>query len=214
MPRPPHVQRARGSGGHHHPGWTVADAVAVLEAPDRRAREDPEVLWRWVRLAEGQTVVEVGAGTGYYSVPAARIVGPGGTVYSVDLSQELVRYLRSRARREGLPQLRPLRSTVASIPLPSGVADVVLMANVLHDVPPSTVREAVRLLRPGGRFLNVDWTRRRSPGGPPMAIRLSPANARRILTAEGLRDEANRRVGPWQYALRLARPAAPLRSDG
>ncbi len=186
--------------------WTRAEALAVLESPDRRKTQDPLRVWRHARLRAGETVVEVGAGTGYFAVPAARRVGGSGRVYAVDLSEDLVALLGERRDRERLPQLHPVRSSVDRIPLPTGVADVVLLANVLHDIPSTTLTEAVRLLRPGGRFLNVDWKKIRTPGGPPREIRLTPAGAERLLAPHGLRLVERWELGPWHYGLTLARP--------
>jgi ubiquinone/menaquinone biosynthesis C-methylase UbiE len=177
----------------------------VLESPERRRTQDPGALFRRIGLRRGQTLVEVGAGTGYFSVPAARTVGPTGKVYAVDLSEDLVRLLRERRTRERLPQLQPVVSTVTAIPLPSGIADAVLLANVLHDLPAPTVAEAARLLRPRGRFVNVDWRRIRSPGGPPSSVRLAPAKAERVLARYGLRVVDRWRFGPWHYGLTLTR---------
>jgi SAM-dependent methyltransferase len=185
-----------------HP-WTRAEAVALLESPQRRRSEDPAALWRHARLRAGETVVDVGAGTGYYAVPAARLVGPTGRVYALDLSRDLVGLMRERREREGLRQLLPRRSAIDRIPLPSGSADVVLLANVLHDIPSTTLAEAVRLLKPGGRFLNMDWIKGRTPGGPPLAIRLAPSEAERLLAGHGLRAVERWRLGPWHYGLTL-----------
>jgi SAM-dependent methyltransferase len=199
---------------HDHEGlagraWTRAEALGALEAPERRQSQDPDALWTRVGLAPGATVVDVGAGTGFFAVPAARRVGPEGHVYAVDLSGELVELLRERRDRESLPQLQPLKNTLSSIPLPSEVADVVLLANVLHDIPASTVSEAVRLLRPRGRFVNVDWKKSAAtPGGPPLGIRLTPEEAERRLEGHGLRAFERWEFGPWHYGLVLRRSSS------
>jgi ubiquinone/menaquinone biosynthesis C-methylase UbiE len=96
-----------------------------------------------------------------------------------------------------------LQSTVTSIPLPDAVADVVLLANVLHDIPDPTLAEAVRLLKPLGRLVNVDWKKSKTPGGPPPRIRLTPEAAGRRFARHGLRTEETWEFGPWHYALLL-----------
>jgi SAM-dependent methyltransferase len=194
--------------GHHHGGlerraWTREEALDRLESPERRISQDPEVLWSRVGLARGETVVDIGAGTGYFAIPAARRVGPVGRVYAVDLSADLVELIRERAERESLPQLEPVLCTLSSIPLPSKVADVVLLANVLHDVPDSTLSEAARLLKPTGRFINVDWAKRETPGGPPMEIRLDLDHAERRLAQHGLVPVERWSFGPWHYGITL-----------
>lgn len=171
---------------------------------------DPDAVWKEVGLLPGSVVVEVGAGTGFFAFPAARRVGPTGKVYAVDISRELVDLLRERAVSEHLPQVEAVESSATSIPLPSGLADVVLMATVLHDVPGSTVAEAVRLLRPGGTFVNLDWEIWESPMGPPLEIRLTPEQAAERLAEAGLGLERSWKVGPYHYGqvLRRREPGA------
>lgn len=205
-----------GSAGTHLAGraWTREEALATLERPDRRQYEDPDGLWRRLGLAAGATVVDVGAGTGYFAIAAAKRVGPSGRVFAVDLSEQLVELLRERREKEGLRQLIPLRSTLEEIPLDAAVADVVLFANVLHDVPPSTVSEAVRLLKADGRFVNIDWKKQASPQGPPLEIRLTPEEATRVLARHGLEEIDRWEFGPRHYALLLRRSRSTTCAEG
>ncbi len=195
----------------HESVWHRAEAVAWLDDPTRRGREDPETLWDRTGLAPGMTVVDVGAGTGYYDWSASDRVGATGCVYAVDVSPELVALVRERARAQGRRNVRAVRSRPDRIPLPGRVADRVLLANLLHGVAPTTVREAVRLLRPGGRLLDVDWAKRPTPNGPPVEHRLSATEARRALEAYGLRALTTAPHGPEHYVVILEKPAG-LRS--
>lgn len=198
----------------HHAGlerreWSRAEALEILESPERRRAHDPDELWAHVHLQAAQTVAEVGAGTGFFALPAARRVGPEGRVYAVELSPELVELLEERGREGALPQLVAVRSTPSSIPLDSSIADFVLLANVLHDLPPPTVAEAVRLLRPDGRFVNLDWRKGPSLGGPPDEVRLTPDEAALRLGELGLEEVERWEPGPWHYAQILRRAGAP-----
>jgi ubiquinone/menaquinone biosynthesis C-methylase UbiE len=187
----------------HEAVWTREQAVALLDDPSRRQREDPRELWSAAGLRRGMCVVDVGAGSGYYAFPASAVVGAAGRVYAVDVSRDLVLLLNERARKRRRKNFHALASRAQQIPLPSGTADRVLLANVLHGIPPSTVREAVRVLRPGGRLVNVDWKKYATPRGPPVARRLSAAAARRTLERYGLRTVREWEFGPNHYAVML-----------
>jgi ubiquinone/menaquinone biosynthesis C-methylase UbiE len=190
---------------HHDIGWTREEALTALEGDERRRMLNPDAFWDHIRLPTGAAVLDVGAGSGFFSVPAAHGVGSSGIVYAVDIAPELVTLLQERRTTEGLPQLRPILSTVDRIPLPTGIADVVLLANVLHDISPSTVREAVRILKPQGRLANLDWKKADSPGGPPLEIRLNEAEATRILGDHDLSLVDQWEPGPYHYALLFRR---------
>lgn len=174
---------------------------------------DPDALWKEVELLPGSVVVDVGAGTGFFAFPAARRVGPAGKVYAVDVSKDLVGLLEERRTKAHLPQVEVVASTPERIPLPSGVADMVLMATVLHDVPKETVAEAVRLLRPGGCFVNLDWEKRETPGGPPVEIRHTPEEAAERLAEVGLKVVRAWKAGPHHYVQLLRRKEEPPGSE-
>lgn len=192
----------------HEATWSRDEAIALLDAPQRQRSENPATLWRRVGLRAGMTVVDIGAGTGHFALPAASIVGPRGRVFAVDLSQDLVELLRERVTERGLANVRILRSRPVRIPVPTGVADRVLLANLVHGVPPATLAEAVRLLRPGGRLVDVDWKKQPTEGGPPVAHRLSAEEARAALEPYGVRWVATSALGPAHYVVVLEKPTA------
>jgi SAM-dependent methyltransferase len=213
QPRRQTVQRARARASQppdhrrmHEAAWSRADAIAVLEAPERRRSQSPDLLWRRVGLKEGDTLLDVGAGSGFYSFPASRRVGPTGRVVAVDVSSELVELIRERARRDGVPNVESLLSAPNRIPLEDATADVALLANVLHGIPPKTVSETVRVLRPGGRLVDVDWKKVASAEGPPLHHRLSVPEARAALAAYGLTPVDAFDLGPTHYVLVFERP--------
>lgn len=197
----------------HEEVWTRERASAVLEHPDRLQSEDARMLWSRVGLRPGMTVADVGAGSGFYSFPASELVGPTGRVYAVDLSLELVELIQERAIERHRSNIQVLRSRPDRVPLPDGLADRVLLANVLHGVPPATVAEAVRILRPGGYLVDVDWKKEPTPGGPPLEHRLAAAEARRVLARYALRTIAEWELGPFHYVIVLEKRPSAHRGD-
>jgi ubiquinone/menaquinone biosynthesis C-methylase UbiE len=193
----------------HEASWSRADAVAVLDSPERRSSQDPNRLWHRVGLKRGDTVIDVGAGTGFYTFPAATLVGASGRVYAVDVSRDLVELVRERAADRKVRNVEPVLSTPTRIPIEDAVADVALLANVLPGIPSETVDEAVRLLRPGGRLVNVDWKKEPTPEGPPVEHRLTAPEATAVLSAHGLTQADSFDFGPFHYVLVFERPRPP-----
>ncbi len=129
----------------------------LLINPLRRLFQNPEaILSPYVQ--PGMTVLEIGPGMGYFSLPLARLVGPGGRVICVDLQQRMLDTLRKRAARAGLAErITPILASEDSLRLDpfTGSADFSLVYAVVHEVPekPRLFREIAGTMKPGGKLL-------------------------------------------------------------
>lgn len=143
-----------------------------LERAERYDRLPPVATLEMLGLRAGMTMVDIGAGTGFFARAAAAITGSGGTVYATDIEQGMLDIMLSHG---GLPHLKPVLGTEYTVPLPDGIADLVLMAFVVHETPdiPRFMGEAARLLRPGGRIAVIEWIRQTEEHGPPETERLA-----------------------------------------
>jgi SAM-dependent methyltransferase len=104
-------------------------------------------------LRAGETVLDLGSGGGIDVILSARRVGPEGTAYGVDMTDEMLDLARRNAREAGVDNVRFLKGTIEQIPLPDASIDVVIsncVVNLSVDKP-AVLREIARVLRPGGR---------------------------------------------------------------
>lgn len=185
--------------------------LARLLDPDRRRYEEPERVLDLLHLREGEVLADVGAGPGWFALPAALRVGSAGRVYALDVQETMLEVLGRRAAEAGAGGvIVPVRVAEGQPwPLPDGGCDAALVANVYHEVAdrPGFLRELYRILRPGGRVLVVvEWRPEPTPVGPPPEERLAPEAVAGDFARAGFRRPRRSDPGPYHYAIGWERP--------
>lgn len=174
--------------GQARGGWRFPpERRHLLWDEDRQKRMPPDQVLASAGIAPGMTVLEVGAGTGYWTLPLSKRVGPEGRVYAVDVEPLMIEDLHTLVREHNLGNVEVVQSDELTIPLGDEVADVALLAFVLHEPPDprAFLHEISRLLVPGGRVLILEWQKWETEFGPPVDHRLSEDETRELLEAAG-----------------------------
>jgi len=137
--------------GHQAADW--------LERPEREAEEHSEQLVRELKIVPGQTVADIGAGTGYYSRRLASRAGPRGKVLAEDIQPEMLDLLTNRMARAGITNVVPVLGTEKDPRLPAASVDLVLLVDVYHefDWPWEMMSNICRSLKPHGRVALVEF---------------------------------------------------------
>ena len=155
-------------------GFVLVGAASLL-AYLRRQRKDPSACPYGLRFSldlphpfvtrpklremlspePGQRVLEVGAGTGYYALQAARWLEPGGTLDILDIQQEMLDHTMHRARAMGVSNIFPRRGDAQALPYPDDHFDSAYLVATLGEVPDEgrALRELRRVLERGGRLV-------------------------------------------------------------
>jgi ubiquinone/menaquinone biosynthesis C-methylase UbiE len=170
----------------HHPSACPYGQRFWVEAPHpfiTRAR-----LLDALQPRLGETILEVGPGTGYYTLPVARALEPGGTLHIADVQPEMLDHTTARARELGIENIARREADARRLPYEDATFDAAYLVAVLGEVPDqdAALRELHRVLRPGGRLVVGELF-----GDPHMVTERA---LRRRATAAGLRFE--RRAGP------------------
>lgn len=133
---------------------------------------DPEKILFQAGLRPGQLVADLGAGSGFFAVASSKMVGETGQVYVVDIMEQALNHLSSEARLKGLRNIHTIRADLeesrACKDIPQGAVDLVILANILHQIKNKQVLldESYRLLKTGGKLLVIEWNTDPSPIGP------------------------------------------------
>ena len=187
-----------------------ADWIASMLDPARRGSPPAEETIARLGVRPGQVVADVGCGPGFFTLPLARRVWPGGRVYAIDIEPRMLDIIRARAADEGLNGIETRCAAEEGIPLDSGMVDLALCGLVLHDLADraSMGAELARVVRPGGRVAVIEWM---PASGEERPNRLSPEETARLLAAAGLCVEGSEPVGTRQYLVVATRGVRALR---
>lgn len=159
-----------------------------LLSDERAAALQPEKLLRDLGLGEGMTIADIGCGPGFFTIPAAQIVGPTGLALAADIQGEMLSAVRSRALEHGLTNVRIVKTNDREIPIPPGTCDFALLAFMLHEIEhrASFLHRAARALKSGGKLVTLEWDKVEGPNGPPQEDRISPEELIADALAAGL----------------------------
>jgi len=158
-----------------------------LERGTRESEERTDVLMDALELQPGMVVADIGAGSGYFTVPMAKRVAPG-TAYGTDIQPEMLAFLEARARTEKLSNIKGILGNSGDAMLPEGSIDLVLLVDAYHefDKPWEMMTSIARALKPGGRVALVEY-RGEDPEVPIKPLhKMTEAQARKELEAAGL----------------------------
>jgi predicted methyltransferase len=136
-----------------------------------RAGEAEQVI-RLVGIKPGQTVADIGAGTGYYTVRVSPVVGPKGRVIAQDIVRSYVTNLRSRVRKAKLTNVQFVLGSPSDPRLPRASVDTALLIHMYHEIaqPYALLYKLRASLKPGGRIAVVDLERKAEDHGMPKAL--------------------------------------------
>jgi len=156
VPAQPPVQST--SGEHRKTSEPYTGDLSIFDSPGRDQRLQINRVMDILGIAPGKSVADIGAGSGWFTVRAARRVGEGGVVYAVDINPQAIRYVDERAKKEQLHNIKTILGKADNPLLPASSVDSVLLLKAYHEVaePVALLSNLRAALRPGARVGIID----------------------------------------------------------
>ena len=174
----------------------------------REAEEQPEQMLDALKIKQGDTVADIGAGAGYTSLRLSRRVGPTGTVLATDIQTQMLALLTDNARAAGATNIKAIRATQADTRLPEGKVDLALMVDVYHEAsdPEALLQGLKKALKPGGRLVFVEF-RGEDPEVPiKPEHKMTLKQVRLEVEPQGFRFKESLEFLPWQHIIVFEKP--------
>lgn len=133
-------------------------SLSTFEDPKRDEKLQPNRVMDVLGIKEGSSVADIGAGSGWFTVRAAKRVGNSGAVYAVEINSEYVKYIDDRAKRESLANIRTVLGKEDDPLLPAKSVDAVLLLRTYHEVaqPIRLLKRTREAMRPGALLGIID----------------------------------------------------------
>ena len=139
----------------------IQEWVKKFEVESREVYEQRKQIVAACKIQPGQSVADIGAGTGLFTRLFADAVGQHGTVYAVDIAQKFLDHISASAKQQGIHQVKTILGTDTSPKLPDRSVDVVFLCDTYHhfEFPQRMLTAIHRALKPGGRLIVIDFIR-------------------------------------------------------
>ncbi len=156
-------------------------------------------------VLNGQTVADLGCGGGFYTIPAAKIVGPSGLVYAVDIQESKLAFTQSIAHQLGRTNINTVQANLEEqvTDVPDSSCDLVITASILHEIPhrEPVFTNAYRMLKTSGRLLVVEWIQGFTVFGPAQNKRVSKEVMEAEVVKLGFKKEHDIPADSFHYAM-------------
>ena len=185
--------------GHLGAGW--------LERPSREREERTDLLIQNMGLKATDSVVDLGAGTGYFSFPIAQQLSAG-KVLAIDIEPEMLKRIEQRKTVSGIQNIETVLASKTNPNIPADSVDVVLLVDAYHEFShPREVMAAVsRGLKPGGRVILVEYRGEDRKVPIKRLHKMTQQQAKKELNAVGLRWQRTDQYLPQQHVMVFTKP--------
>lgn len=198
------------NGGHeqkqedlHMPRLDPEAYIAMLENPERDMEQKPNEVIAAMDIREGETIADIGAGSGYFAFRFASHVGSKGRVYAVDIDPDMIIHMNRKIRNTKFENVATVLSTPDDPLLANNSIDRFFICNTWHHVGdrPAYLEKMKAMLRPGGRIVIIDYFKKQLPVGPPPGMKMAREDVVDEMEKGGFILSEEHAFLPYQYFL-------------
>jgi ubiquinone/menaquinone biosynthesis C-methylase UbiE len=170
---------------------------------------DADQILENLGLSEKMQVADFGCGgRAYFALHSAKLVGPNGLVYAIDILKANLQSVEDLARFYNLKNIKTIWAdleVLGSSKIPSNSVDLVIIANLLFQTRKhkEIFQEAHRVLKNEGKILLIEWKKTASPLGPPVEMRVDPVQVKKMIQENNFKLEKEFDAGPYHFGMVL-----------
>lgn len=197
-----HAHHGDGTANAHMHQSSVEDLIQRFESPERDAYQMPEKVLDYLGDLEGKTIIDIGAGSGYFSV---KLAAKGANVIAADVDDEFQTYLAERIERDSLKNIRLRKLPYDTPALDEDEMDMVFMVNTYHHIENRKYyfEQVLHGLNYDGELVIIDFFKKETPVGPPVDHKISMDQVEKELREAGFTSfEKEVDLLPYQYIIR------------
>ncbi|WMJ89158.1 class I SAM-dependent methyltransferase [Anaerocolumna sp. MB42-C2] len=173
---------------HHsnEPDINFLNKIAFLDSRQREQLIPPEILISQMPIQVNHTLLDVGAGSGFFTIPMAACTS--NKVYAMDPDRRMLNVIEAKAKEKGLTNIEPIQEYIENLSIPNSSVDFVMASLILHEVSSLTevLSNIFEVLKTGGHLLCLEYEKDDLIiEGPPMSIRISSEELQKALSLTG-----------------------------
>lgn len=183
-------------------GHAFEEQLSEYENPERDRWQKPEAVIQLMEPLSGKVVVDIGAGSGYFSFPLAQ---KAEKVIAIDIDERFLQWINERSEKEHVHNIETRRTKDYDPLLSQGEADEVIMVDVYHHIEERVpyLRKVKKGLKSQGTLWIIDFKQGQLPVGPPAKMKLDPEKIIEEIKTAGFKEiSVNDTLLPYQYILK------------
>ena len=195
-------QAKHGAANAHMHQSSVEDLIKRFESPERDEYQQPEKVMAYLGDVQGQTIIDIGAGSGYFSV---KLAAKGAYVIAADVDDEFQEFLNNRIEKNNLTNIETRKIPYDAPGLKEHEVDKVLIVNTYHHIEnrPDYYSKVKTGTKPDGELVIIDFFKAEIPVGPPLDHKIAIDQVIQELKKAGYTSfDVNVDLLPYQYVIR------------